>query len=277
MLPNILRLTDAFRPVNLFPCMVTQRSKLLIIFLTVFVDLIGFGILIPVLPLYAKHFGATEVSNGWLVGIYSIMQLVASPLLGRLSDRVGRRPVLFFSLVGTAVGFFIMGWAGTLFWLFVARIIDGVSGGNIATAQAYIADVTPPEERSKSMGLIGVAFGLGFILGPAIGAILSHISISAPFYFAGGLAVLNAGMVYFFLPESLSKEKRSQAVEGTSSYAEVFKNGWHLPALMASYFFGITGFSIMTTNNHMESWYKENKTPLMRAMNSCFLCSAMAM
>ena len=227
--------------------MPTQRFKLLIIFLTVFVDLIGFGILIPVLPLYAKHFGATEITNGWLVGIYSIMQLVASPLLGRLSDRVGRRPVLFFSLIGTALGFFIMGWATTLFWLFAARIIDGISGGNISTAQAYIADITPPEDRSKSMGLIGVAFGLGFILGPAIGAIMSHISISAPFYFAGGLALVNAAMVYFFLPESLPKESRSKPGE-TAPLGEVFKNGWHLPTLMASYFFGITGFSIMTTN-----------------------------
>jgi len=207
------------------PGMPTRRSPLYLIFLTVFIDLVGFGIVIPVLPLYAKHFGATEMDNGWLVGIYSAMQFLAAPLLGKLSDRVGRRPVLLVSLIGTAVGFFIMGGARTLLWLFIARIIDGISGGNISTAQAYIADVTKPEERSKAMGMIGAAFGLGFVFGPAIGGVLAQISISAPFYFAGALAPENA-----------------------ATLREVFQHGWHLPILLGSYFFAITGFSIMTTN-----------------------------
>ncbi len=227
--------------------MPNQRSKLYVIFLTVFIDLIGFGILIPILPLYAKHFGASEMTNGWLVGIYSIMQFCASPLLGKLSDRVGRRPVLLMSLLGSSTGFFIMGWAPTLAWLFAARVIDGISGGNISTAQAYIADITTPEERTKAMGLIGVAFGLGFILGPAIGGVMSHISISAPFYFAGGLALVNVVLVYIRLPESLSKEHRTQP-QDKASLREVFAHGWHLPALMMSYFLAITGFSIMTTD-----------------------------
>ena len=228
-----------------------KKSPLLIIFLTVFIDLVGFGIVIPVLPLYAKHFGANETTNGLLVGIYSAMQFFCAPFLGRISDRVGRRPVLFVSLIGTSIGFFIMGiapmLAAALVWLFVARIIDGISGGNISTAQAYIADVTPPEERSKGMGLIGAAFGLGFIFGPAIGGLMSHISISAPFYFAGGLAAFNAFLVYIRLPESLSPEHRAQP-QDRAPIREVFKHGWHLPALMVCYFLSIAGFSIMTTN-----------------------------
>lgn len=225
----------------------SKRSRLYLIFFTVFIDLVGFGIVIPVLPLYAKHFGATEIVNGWLVGIYSAMQFLATPLLGKLSDRVGRRPVLLVSLLGTAVGFFIMGAAQTLTWLFIARIIDGISGGNISTAQAYIADVTKPEERAKAMGLIGAAFGMGFILGPAIGGIMTHLSISAPFYFAGVLAAINAVLVYFRLPESLAREHRV-APEKSASLAEVLQQGWQLPVLMGGYFLAITGFSIMTAN-----------------------------
>ena len=228
-----------------------KRSQLGIIFLTIFIDLIGFGIVIPVLPLYALHFGANETMNGLLVGIYSAMQFIFAPFLGRISDRVGRRPVLLVSLIGTSAGFLLMGIApalsGVLVWLFIARIIDGISGGNISTAQAYIADITSPEERTKAMGLIGVAFGLGFILGPAIGGIMSGISISAPFYFAAGLAFLNAMAVYVRLPESLSMEDRAHP-KSRAPLKEVFKHGWHLPALMGCYFLAIAGFSIMTTN-----------------------------
>jgi multidrug resistance protein len=224
-----------------------KKAQLGIIFLTVFIDLIGFGIVIPILPLYAKHFGATESVNGLLVGAFSAMQFLFSPVLGKISDRVGRRPVLLVSLLGTVVGFAIMGFAGSLIWLFVARIIDGISGGNISTAQSYIADITTPEERTKAMGLIGAAFGMGFVLGPAIGGILSAYSISAPFLFASGLALVNAILVFIRLPESLSPEHRVQP-EDRAPISEVFKHGWHLPALMASYFFSIAGFAMMTTN-----------------------------
>jgi MFS family permease len=179
------------------------------------------------------------------------MQFLCAPLLGRLSDRLGRRPVLLASLVGTSIGFAIMGVApqlsGVLVWLFIARVIDGISGGIISTAQAYIADITSASERSMAMGLIGAAFGLGFILGPAIGGVMSHISISAPFYFAAFLAAINALAVYLRLPESLSAEQRSHPGQ-KAPIREVFKHGWHLPALMGSYFLGIVSFSIMTTN-----------------------------
>ena len=231
--------------------MTTKKSQIGIIFLTIFIDLVGFGIVIPVLPLYAKHFGANETVNGLLVATYSAVQFFFSPILGRISDRVGRRPVLLVSLIGTAIGFLLMGiapaLAAALVWLFVARVIDGISGGNISTAQAYIADITSPEERSKAMGLIGAAFGLGFIFGPAIGGVMSHISIAAPFYFAAGLAAVNAFLVYIRLPESLSPENRAQHHQ-TPPIREVFKHGWHLPGLMTCYFLAITGFSIMTTN-----------------------------
>lgn len=225
----------------------SSRTPLRLIYLTVFLDLIGFGIVIPVLPLYAKHFGATEFINGWLVGIYAAMQFIAAPLLGRLSDRVGRRPVLLFSLVGTAVGFFMTGAAQTLFWLFAARIIDGLSGGNISTAQAYIADVTKPEERTKSMGMVGAAFGMGFILGPAIGGVMAHISIAAPFYFAGTLAAVNTLLVYLRLPESLAPEHRTSH-QDKAPLGEIFRHGTYLPALLVTSFLAITGFSIMTAN-----------------------------
>src|SRR5919199_6622786 len=174
-----------------------RRSPLLVIFITVFIDLIGFGIVIPVLPFYVEgtKFNASPRAVGLLFASYSIMQLVFTPILGRLSDRHGRRPILFFSLIGTSVGFFILGFATTLWMLFAGRIIDGVTGGNISTAQAYIADVTTEENRAKGMGLIGAAFGLGFVFGPAIGGVLSrwdvqlgglHIpGISVPLVFAG--------------------------------------------------------------------------------------------
>jgi DHA1 family tetracycline resistance protein-like MFS transporter len=223
-------------------------SPLFVIFFTVFIDMVGFGIVIPVLPLYAEHFHATPLEIGWLTGIYSGMQILFTPLLGRLSDRVGRRPVLIVSLAGTALGFLVMGWASSLPLLFLARIIDGATGGNISTAQAYIADVSTPENRSRSMGLIGAAFGLGFTFGPMIGGILSHISYGAPFYFAAALAALNVVLLYFILPESLSREYRSRPHERTK-LAEVFRHGHGklFGTIVVTYFFNITGFAIMTT------------------------------
>src|SRR5258708_6821141 len=130
--------------------------------------MIGFGIVIPVLPIYAETFHATVVQNGLLVAAFSFAQFLAAPLWGRVSDRVGRKPVLFVSILGTAVGFVMMGLAGSLMMLFIARIVDGAAGGNIGTAQAYVADISTKEERSKAMGIIGAAFGIGFMFGPAI-------------------------------------------------------------------------------------------------------------
>ena len=223
-------------------------SPLFVIFLTVFIDMVGFGIVIPVLPLYAEHFHASPVEIGWLTGIYSGMQIIFVPILGRLSDRFGRRPILIVSLAGTALGFLIMGWAGSLPLLFIARIIDGDSGGNISTAQAYIADISTPENRSRSMGIIGAAFGLGFTFGPMIGGIMSRISYGAPFYFAAALAIVNVILLYFILPESLSAEYRSKPHQRTK-LADVFQHGHGrlFGTIVVTYFFTITGFAIMTT------------------------------
>jgi len=228
--------------------MASQRSPLFVLFLTVFIDLVGFGIIIPVLPLYAQHFDASPVAIGWLTGIYSGMQIIFTPILGKLSDRFGRRPVLIVSIAGTAIGFILMGMATALPLLFVARILAGITGGNISIPQAYIADVTAPEQRSRAMGMIGAAFGLGFTFGPLIGGILSRISYSTPFYFAAGLAVVNALLVYFILPESLSRQHRAAPHED-ASVAEVFRHGRGamFAIVVATYFFLIAGFSIMTT------------------------------
>jgi len=228
--------------------MARQRSPLFVLFLTVFIDLVGFGIIIPVLPLYAEHFHASPVAIGWLTGIYSGMQIIFTPILGKLSDRFGRRPVLIVSIAGTAIGFALMGMATALPLLFVARILAGITGGNISIPQAYIADVTAPEQRSRAMGLIGAAFGLGFTFGPLIGGIMSRISYSAPFYFAAGLAVANALLVYLILPESLSREHRASP-HANASITEVFRHGrgGMFAIVVATYFFLIAGFSIMTT------------------------------
>ena len=149
---------------TLRPVSKPRHLQFFVIFLTILLSTIGFGVCIPVLPLYAEKFGASEFTNGLLTGVFALVMFVFAPLWGKLSDRIGRRPVLIFSVLGSAVGYFIMGWAGSLMWLFVARIIDGASGGNIAAAQAYIADITSQESRSKAMGMIGAAFGLGLSL-----------------------------------------------------------------------------------------------------------------
>src|ERR1044071_5386114 len=241
--------------------MAKSRSPLIIIFITIFIDLVGFGIVLPVLPLYAERYNASETVIGLMIASYSATQFIFAPILGRLSDRVGRRPVLLVSLIGTSLGFLLMGFAHvlpvgislfglapTIVWLFIARIIDGISGGNISTAQAYIADVTPPEERSKGMGLIGAAFGLGFTFGPPIGGLMSSISAGAPFFFASAMAAANATALYFFLPESLSREHRNEA-RRRATVAEVIDQGggWHLKAIIAAYFFATISFAMLTT------------------------------
>ena len=228
--------------------MARQRSPLFVLFLTVFIDLVGFGIVIPILPLYAEQFHASPVTIGWLTGIYSGMQIIFTPILGKLSDRFGRRPVLLVSIIGTAIGFWLMGLGHSLTLLFAARILAGITGGNISIPQAYIADVTPPEKRSRAMGLIGAAFGLGFTFGPLIGGLMSQISYSAPFFFSAGLAVVNAVLVYFILPESLPKEHRVRPHE-EAGIIEVFRHGrgGMFAIVVATYFFLVVGFSIMTT------------------------------
>ncbi|MDX6693231.1 MAG: transporter, family, tetracycline resistance protein [Blastocatellia bacterium] len=229
-----------------------KRSPLLVIFITVFIDLIGFGIVIPVLPFYVEgtKFNASPRAVGLLFASYSIMQLIFTPILGRLSDKHGRRPILFFSLLGTSLGFLILGLATTVWMLFLGRIIDGITGGNISTAQAYIADITTPENRAKGMGMIGAAFGMGFIFGPAIGGVLSKWGISVPFFFAAGLALANAVLLYFVLPETVTPghPARTSAATGRwSQLAQALKQS-RLAFVLAIYFLAIVAFSIMTTS-----------------------------
>jgi len=178
---------------------------LLVIFLTIFVNLIGFGIIIPLLPFYAETFGASPLAIGLLFAVYSLCQLVASPLLGNLSDRHGRRPVLIFSLLGTVVSFVMMAMAHSLVMLFAARIVDGLSGGNISTARAYVADVTEPKDRARAYGLIGAAFGMGFIMGPALSGVLAGYSYTAPIWVAAALTLVAALMAWFWLPETVHR------------------------------------------------------------------------
>src|SRR6185295_3587178 len=204
-----------------------RKSPLALIFLTLFIDMVGFGIVIPVLPLYAEgtQIGATPSQLAWVVGIYSLLQLVCAPLFGQLSDRIGRKRVLAGSILGTAIGFLVLGSATTIWMLLLGRMIDGASGANISTAMACIADVTTKENRSRNMGLVGAAFGLGFVIGPALGGVLGHyISAGAPFFFAAGLAFLNAFLVFVRLPETLTPEVRARARE-RATIGEVFHGG----------------------------------------------------
>jgi DHA1 family tetracycline resistance protein-like MFS transporter len=224
-------------------------KPLIIIFITMFIDLIGFGVAIPVLPEYAKNvFGASPFVIGWLLASYSIMQFASTPFLGQLSDKYGRRPVLFFSLLGTSAAALITGLSNTLWLLFFGRIFDGATGGNISTAQAYIADVTTKENRAKGMALIGVAFGLGFILGPAIGGILSRFGTQTPFFFVSALAFANAVSLYFILPESIKKQTPGEIAPRPNRFAELFASlrDSHFGTLTAIYFFLVISFSIIT-------------------------------
>lgn len=175
------------------------------LFLTVFVDLLGFGIIIPLLPFYAQNYGADPFQVTLLMATYSLVQFVFAPLWGRASDRVGRKPVLTLTLVGLGTAHLLFAWAGNLWLLFAARALAGAMAGNIAAAQAYIADVTPPDKRAQGMGLIGAAFGLGFTLGPAIGGLLAgsdpaHLNVQAPALTAAALSWLAAALAAWVLP-----------------------------------------------------------------------------
>jgi MFS transporter, DHA1 family, tetracycline resistance protein len=182
-----------------------MTRPLVIIFLTIFVNLVGFGIIIPLLPFYAETFGASPLTVGLLFATFSLCQLVASPLLGGLSDRYGRRPVLVFSLAGTVVSFVMLALAHSVVMLFLARVVDGLSGGNISTARAYVADITEPQDRARAYGILGAAFGLGFIFGPALSGMLAKFSITAPIWAAAALTVAATVMAWLWLPETVHR------------------------------------------------------------------------
>ncbi|MGH7548733.1 MAG: MFS transporter [Gemmatimonadales bacterium] len=190
--------------------MPAARSRFAVIFFTVLIDLIGFGIIIPILPYYAQRLGAGGFGLGALLGVFSLMQFAATAFLGRTSDRVGRRPILLVTMVVNALGYLLFAAAQSYPVLFVARVVSGFAGGNISAAQAYIADITTPAERSRGMGIIGAAFGLGFIIGPAVGGLSAHyLGPAAPGLVAAGLSLVNFVSAYFILPESLREEHRT--------------------------------------------------------------------
>ena len=187
------------------------KPGLPVVYFTVFIDLVGFGIILPQLPYYAEAFGATGVWVGAILTAYSAAQLVGASRLGRLSDRFGRRPILLMSLAGSAASLLLSGLAGSLWLLLVARALAGLFGGSIAAAQAYIADVTTPGERAKYMGLLGASIGLGFVFGPALGSFLARFGFGAAAFAAAGLAAANLLFAFFRLPETRGVEARRRA------------------------------------------------------------------
>src|ERR1041385_6057561 len=203
-----------------------SNKRLIPIFIVVFVDLLGFSIILPLLPYYADKFGATAELIGILVASYSLCQFIAAPCLGDLSDRFGRRPLLLYSQVGSMAGFILLGLASHLphglAWLFVARVVDGLSGGNITIAQAYISDVTEAKDRTKSYALIGIAFGLGFLLGPTLGGFLSNFGYDVPAYTAAGFSFASVMATLFLLPET-EHQPEPERRSGLRAYARVIE------------------------------------------------------
>jgi len=189
------------------------KHALVFVVITVLLDIIGFGLILPVLPrllveLTGDSVSQAAIDGGWLAFVYATMQFVCAPLLGNLSDRFGRRPVLLFAVGALGVDYMVMGVAPTLAWLFLGRTISGIAGASFTPAYAYVADVSPPEKRAQSFGLISAAFGVGFILGPALGGLLGELGTRTPFFAAAGLSLLNLVYGTFVLPESLSPEAR---------------------------------------------------------------------
>jgi MFS transporter, DHA1 family, tetracycline resistance protein len=186
----------------------SKKRALGMIFLVMLMDIIGLTIIIPVAPFIVQRYSPDALMVTALTGIYAAGQFLAAPAIGKISDRFGRRPVLLICILGSAAGYFVFGIGGALWVLFLARLVDGISGGNLSTAAAYIADISAPEERPKNFALIGIAYGLGFILGPALGGVVSQISIDAPAFLAGILSLISVGLIFAVLPESLPPEKR---------------------------------------------------------------------
>ncbi len=224
-----------------------RRGPLLVVFFTVLLDLLGFGMVLPLLPFYGQEFGASPFGVAMLFASFSLAQFLFAPLWGRLSDRVGRRPVLLGSIVGAVLAYALFAFAHSFTVLVVARTASGIAAANYSIAQAYIADVTRPEERAKGMGLLGAAFGLGFVLGPVLGGLAGKLGYAAVPAAAGVLAVVNLGLAFFLLPESLPPEKRHRATDrwlSRESFRRAIANR-PVAGLMVLYFLVIFAFSNM--------------------------------
>jgi len=241
-----------------------MNKRLFSIILVVFIDLLGFSLILPLLPYYAETFKASETTTGILIASYALMQLIGAPILGRLSDRFGRRPVLLLSVFGTFLGFLLLGFANALWMLFVSRIIDGITGGNLSVAQAYISDVTDEKSRSKGLGMIGAAFGLGFIIGPVTGGLLSQWGYAVPAFAAAAISFINLILIYAWLPESLTAEKRAQMNEKRpaitlNALIIAFKRPFTGSILITRFFFGLA-FAIFQTIFSLYALQKFNLT-----------------
>lgn len=217
-----------------------KRSPLIILFVTVFIDLLGFGIILPLLPVYITHYGGAPWVGGALLACFSAMQFIFSPIWGRVSDLHGRRPMILLSLVGSGVSFFFFGAAPNLWVLFAARVAAGcLSAASLPTSQAYVADVTPPEKRASGMAVIGIAFGLGFAFGPVIGGVLSQhpilgiSSLAMPAFFAGGLSICNWIWAFFMLPETHTDRTVSSEPKGGLEAFKAMARAFHNPAIRA--------------------------------------------
>lgn len=214
-----------------------RNPGIIFIFITLVIDVLGIGLIIPILPALLQEFAGGDLSlasrySGLLMASYAVMQFVFSPIMGGLSDKYGRRPVLLFSLFGFGLDYILLGFAPTLAWLFVGRIIAGITGASFTTASAYIADISKPEDRAKNFGLIGAAFGLGFIVGPAIGGMLATFGTRVPFFAAAVLTLANWLYGYFILPESLAKENRREFDWKRANPIGTLKNLGKYPAIL---------------------------------------------
>ena len=236
-------------PSNIFEFMRNAKAGIVFIFITVVLDMIGIGLIIPSLPDIMRRFTTSETSVseyfGYFVSLYALMQFLASPLLGALSDRWGRRSILLVSLFIAGLDYLLMAFAPTLELLFIGRVISGLTGANITVAMAYIADVSDDSNRSANFGKIGAAFGLGFIIGPAIGGLLGHLGPEYPFIVAAGMNLLNFLFGYFILPESLPPEKRRKVdfskTNPLASLQKIFKAHHLLPLLFIYFLFQLAG------------------------------------
>jgi MFS transporter, DHA1 family, tetracycline resistance protein len=224
-------------------------SPLFAIFLIVAVDILGMTIMIPLLPFYAEHLGATPTQAGLLIGIYAACQLVSGPFLGRLSDSMGRKPLLLVSQAGTCAGFILTAFAGTLPILFLARAIDGSTAGNLSLAQAYISDVTKPEDRGKAFGIIGIAFGIGFLIGPAVSGLLAKYDYTYPIWAAAALSATSILTTWLLLPKvtparaATGPGGRRLTLLQWGAYAEYFRNP-RLSGRLWQFFVFCFGFSL---------------------------------
>jgi len=228
-----------------------NKSAFAFIFAVVFLDMLGVNLIVPVQAYLIRQYDTNALTVGLLTVIYSAAQFVAAPVLGMISDRVGRRPVLLICLFGSAIGYLIFGIGGALWILFLSRLIDGITGGNLSVATAYIADVTPPGKRAQNFAMLGAAFGLGFLLGPAIGGVLGNINLALPAFVACGLSLLAMLVGFFVLPESLTMPTRAANGREDANPITAILTLFRLPGLgllLATMFIFLFAFGGMTSN-----------------------------